>query len=345
MKDKARTIGVLLVAIVMLGAACSKSSGSSPTAPTSPLGTSTPTLTVPVYVALFTHIEDNTPAGALGTPASRSAYARLRARLIQMGQMAPQSGVAWSLQPDWKLLEAARLYEDAEMTTSTGGMNIFRYLRDTLNVVIDPHSHENGGYNYTDVAYLLELLGVGGSKVIGGHIWDPSLPQFSHWERFRAPVFGERYPTAVWWGNILTGSGTPGHINDPVVSGVWRPLSSFSYFKDDPTGNIAAVGQWRSDIAGVVELTEHARAGLVPTTCMLTASFHITPSSLSNLTRVQSDVLSPLRSLQASGQIELTDFTSLVSTWHSRFGGQACVHTPMMTNIRGIGRPMALEPL
>jgi hypothetical protein len=262
-----------------------------------------------------------------------------------MGQMAPQSGVAWSLQPDWKILEAARLYEDAEMTTSTGGMNIFRYLRDTLNVVIDPHSHENGGYNYTDVAYLLELLGVGGSKVIGGHIWDPSFPQFSHWERFRAPVFGERYPTAVWWGNILMGSGTPGHINDPVVSGVWRPLSSFSYFKDDPTGNIAAVGQWRSDIAGIIELTEHARSGLVPTTCMLTASFHITPSSLSNLTRVQSDVLSPLRSLQASGQIELTDFTSLVSTWHSRFGEQACVHTPMMSSIRGFGRPIALEPL
>ena len=211
MKDKAWAIGVLLVAIVMLGAACSKESGSSPTAPTGPLGTSSPTLTAPVYVALFTHIEDDTPAGALGTPASRSAYARLRAQLIQMGQMAPQSGVAWSLQPDWKILEAARLYEDAEMTTSTGGMNIFRYLRDTLNVVIDPHSHENGGYNYTDVAYLLELLGVGGSRVIGGHIWDPSLPQFSHWERFRVPVFGVRYPTAVWWGNILMGSGTPGH--------------------------------------------------------------------------------------------------------------------------------------
>ena len=127
------------------------------------------------------------------------------ARLIQMGQMAPQSGVAWSLQLDWKILEAARLYEDAEMTTTTGGMNIFRYLRDTSNVVIDPHSHENGGYNYTDVAYLLELLDVGGSRVIGGHIGDPSLPQFSHWERFRVPVFGERYPAAVWWGNITHG--------------------------------------------------------------------------------------------------------------------------------------------
>ena len=337
-KDKAWTIGVLLVAVAMSGATCSKESGSLPTAPTDPFGTSDPTLTPRVYVVLFTHIEDNTPAGELGTPASRSAYASWRTRLIQMGEMAPQSGVPWSLQPDWKILEAARLYEDVEMTASTGDMNIFRYLRDILNVVIDPHSHENGGYNYTDVAHLLELLGVGGSTVIGGHVWDPSLAQFAHWERFRVPVFGERYPTAVWRGDILMGSGTPGHVNDPVVSGVWRPRSPFSYFEDDPTGNIAAVGQWRRDVAGVSELIERYRSGIVQTTCMLTASFHINPGSLRNLTKVESDVLAPLRSLRASGKIELTDSTSLVSTWHSRFGGQACVHTPTISTIRGVGK-------
>jgi hypothetical protein len=253
-----------------------------------------------------------------------------------MGQMAAQSGVPWSLQPDWKILEAARLYEDAEITASTGGVNIFRYLRDTLNVVIDPHSHENGGYNYTDVAYLLELLGVGGSTVIGGHIWDPSFAQFSDWERFRGPVFGERYPSAVWRGNILMGSGTPDHLNDPVVSGVWRPRSRFSYFEDDPTGNIAAIGAWRKDIAGIVELTERYSSGLVPATCMLTASFHITPSSLSNLEAVRSNVLSPLQRLRNRGQIELTDFTDLISTWHNRFGGQACVHTPTTTSIKEV---------
>ena len=326
---------MLLVATVMSGATCSKESVSLPTAPTDPLVTSNPTLTTRVYVVLFTHIEANTPAGALGTPSSRAGYISLRTRLIKMGELAAQSGVPWSLQPDWKVLEAARLYEDAEMTASTGGMNIFLYLRDTLNVAIDPHSHENGGYNYTDVAHLLELLGVGGSTVIGGHIWDPSLAQFSHWERFRMPVFGERYPTAIWRGNILMGSGTPNHINDPVVSGVWRPLTPLRYFEDDPTGNIAVVGQWRNDVAGVFELTER-RSDIVPTTCMLTASFHINPVSLRNLTKIESDVLSPLRNLRASGKIELTDFTSLVSTWNSRFRGQACIHTPTTNSLRGL---------
>ena len=318
----------LLVVVTIAGVGCSKESGNSPASPTHPSTTNSPTLPPPIYVALFTHIEDNTPAGELGTPTSRSAYEIWRNRLIQMGEMTLRLGVTWSLQPDWKILEAARLYEDVSMTASTGGITLFRYLSENLNVIIDPHSHESGGYNYTDVAYLLGLLGVGGSTVIGGHIWDPSFTQFSHWERFRMPVFGEQYPTAIWRGSILMGSGTPNHINDPVVSGVWQPKSPSSYFEDDPTGNITAVGQWRNNISGISELAEHYRSELVQTTCMLTASYHITPGSLNNPTKIETNVIAPLSSLQASGKVELTDFTSLVATWQSRFGGRACIHLP-----------------
>ena len=119
------------------------------------------------------------------------------------------------------------------MMATTGGINVLRHLRDTLGVRIDPHSHEGGGYNYSDVASLLDRLGVGGSTVIGGHIWDPSLPQFQQWDRFRGPVAGQRYPSAVWRGDILMGSGTPNHVNDPIVSGVWRPRDRSRYFEDD----------------------------------------------------------------------------------------------------------------
>ena len=328
MQNSIKRILCLLVTVVIAGAGCSKENGNSPASPTQPSNTSSPTLSPPIYVVLFTHIEDNTPPGELGTPTSRSAYEIWRNRLVQMGEMTLRSGVTWSLQPDWKILEAARLYEDASMTASTGGITLFRYLSETLNVVIDPHSHESGGYNYTDVAYLLDLLSAGGSTVIGGHIWDPSLPQFSHWDRFRIPVLGERYPTASWRGNILMGSGTPNHTNDPIVSGVWRPKSPSSYFEDDPTGNITAVGQWRDNISGISELTEHYQSGLVQTTCMLTASYHIKPGSLNNLTKIETNVIAPLRSLQASGKVTLTDFTSLVTTWQSHFGSQACIHPP-----------------
>lgn len=96
-----------------------------------------------------------------------------------MAVLARRYNMKWSLQPDWKILRAALLYEDATTMALTGGKNFLRFLRDSQHVAIDPHSHEAGGYNYTDVAFQLDSLGVGGSTVIGGHVWDPTLPQFA----------------------------------------------------------------------------------------------------------------------------------------------------------------------
>ncbi len=157
----------------------------------------------PVYVVLFTHIEDNTPAGTLGTPQSRQQYMLYRTRLVDMANLARNYNISWSLQPDWKFLLAALLYEDSTLIPTTNNKNLLRYLKEDLGVVLDPHSHENGGYNYTDVAHLLDSLGVGATTVIGGHIWDPALPQFQGWDRFRNPVSGERYPWATWQETFL----------------------------------------------------------------------------------------------------------------------------------------------
>jgi len=136
------------------------------------------------------------------------------------------------------------------------------YLRDNWGMVIDAHAHESGAYNYTDIAYLLEQLGVGGTTVIGGHIWDPTLPQFAHWKRFRAPLARLHFPSASWRGDILMGSGTPNHTNDPIVNGVWRPLDPNNYFVDLPLGNIADIGAYKGDIAGITTLQSLYASGL-----------------------------------------------------------------------------------
>jgi len=220
----------------------------------------------PVYAVLFTHIEDNTPAGVLGTQQSRQNFLLYRGKLIDVANLCLAYNVRWSLQPDWKFLLAALLYEDSSLTATTNGKNLLRYLKEEANVAIDPHSHEQQGYNYTDVAHLLDSLGAGGSTVIGGHIWDPRLPQFQQWDRFRVPVPGSRYPWARWRGDILMGSGTPNHVNDPLISGVWRPRDRHNYFVDDSTGNIAGVGQYKGDVAGVAELINLYASGVVPPT-------------------------------------------------------------------------------
>jgi hypothetical protein len=279
-----------------------------------------------VHVVLFTHIEDASPAGMLGSMESRLSYGKLRAGLIAMAELAASHDLQWVLQPDWKLLEAALLYEDAATTMDTMGKNFLLYLRDDLGVVVDPHSHENLGYNYTDVAYLLEQLDVGGSTVIGGHIWDPMLPQFQEWDRFRDPVAGLKYPEASWRGDILIGAGTPNHVNDPLISGVWRPQDRDNYFVDDPAGNIVSIGAWHDDEAGVQELVDLYADATVPPERMLTASWNINPSditAMNGLEDIEQTVLIPIAGLRDAGLVVVTDFTALVDTWQSEYGGEA----------------------
>ena len=279
----------------------------------------------PPHVVLFTHIEDTTPAGMLGSTESRAAYAALRAKLIQMAERAAAHDLPWVLQPDYKLLEAARLYEDP------AEKNLLRYLHEDLGVAIDPHSHESGGYNYSDVAYLLDVLEVGGSTVIGGHIWDPSLAQFQEWDRFRAPVAGSKYPEAMWRGDILIGAGTPNHVNDPLVSGVWRPRDRDHYFEHDPSGNIIALGAWHDEVAGVEELVATRASGSVPADVMLTASWNIRPTSLTaanGIDEIERTVLVPLAELRDRGDIVVTDFQTLVATWQTDYGARAFVYEP-----------------
>lgn len=283
----------------------------------------------PVRMVLFTHIEDNTPAGPLGSPQSRQNYLLFRSRLIAMADLARGSGVPWSLQPDWKVLEAALIYEDSTLIRTTNNKNFLRYLEEDLGVVIDPHSHENYGYNYPDVAHLIDSLGVGTTTVIGGHIWDPDLPEFQEWDRFRVPVPGERYPGALWRGDILMGSGTPNHVNDPVVSGVWRPRDRYHYFVHDAAANIAAIGQYKGTIEDIPELVDLYRTGVVPTEFMLTSSYHIRPATITSpggIAAIADSVIAPVLALRDSGLVAPTDFTSLVETWETEFGSRGFIY-------------------
>lgn len=303
----------------------------------------------PVYAVMFTHVEDNTPAGLLGSMQSRQNYLLHRSNFIAMAALAESSGVPWTLQPDWKLLEAALLYEDAALQATTDGKNFLRYLKENRGVVIDPHSHENGGYNYTDVAHLLDSLGVGATTVIGGHVWDPSLPQFQAWDRYRLPVAGQHYPGAIWRGDILIGSGTPFHLNDPVLSGVWRPRDRDHYFEHDPSANIVAIGQWKKSIASIFELIALYRSGVVPPTAMLTFSCNINPATLAapgGLAAVADTVIAPLASWRDSGLVVPTDFTSLVQTWDTVYGGEGYLYdaeAPLLDIPAPVPRASVLE--
>lgn len=287
-----------------------------------------------VYVVVFTHIEDNTPSATVGSDEARIQYLQLRSRLITTANLFKDKNVPWVFQPDWKLLLAALAYEDTGVKATTANKNVFKYLKENLNVIIDPHSHEKQGYNYTDVAHLLDSLEVGATKVIGGHVWDPSIPQFQQWDRFRVPVRGTKYPWATWRGDILMGSGTPNHVNDPKISGVWRPKNRNQYFVDDPAGNIVSIGQYKGDIPTIAELVSLYATRKVPANRMLTSSYHLKPSTISaanGMKVIEDSVITPLLSLRSAGKIKITDFTTLVSDWKTLYGSTAYVYDPQTT--------------
>ena len=75
--------------------------------------------------------------------------------------------------------------------------------------------------------------------MIGGHIWDSAFPQFQARQSLSRAGQWPAIPRGRLAVDILIGSGTPNHVNDPVVSGVWRPKNWNAYFEDDPGGNIA----------------------------------------------------------------------------------------------------------
>jgi hypothetical protein len=288
----------------------------------------------PVYVVLFTHIEDNCPPEPFDSEAAVQNYLEWRQRTIDIASLFRKNGLQWVFEPDWTFLEASLLNETASVTATTGGKNLLRYLKEDLDVVIDPHSHEKRGYNYTDVAHLLDSLGVGGSTVIGGHVWVPGIPQFQDWDRFRAPVQGSAYPRATWRGDILMGSASPSHTNDPEVSGVWRPRDRDHFFEDDPEGNIAVVGQYKQSedetyagfMQNTLELIGLYESGTVAPENILTISAHLTPNKLKAphaFQIIEDSVLVPLALLQNQGKVKVTDFTSLVEDWRNLFDSRA----------------------
>ncbi len=304
----------------------------------------------PVQVVLFTHIEDNTPGGTLGSTQNRQSYLTWRSRLIGVAHLMHDNGLPWSLQPDWKILRCALLYEDAALMQTTNGKNLFRYLREDIGSVIDAHSHEGSGYNYTDVAHLIDSLGVEPTTVIGGHVWDPALPQFQAWDRYRVPVSGEHYPWAVWRGDILMGSGTPNHVNDPVVSGVWRPQDRDHYFVDDVNANIVAIGQYKGTIEAIPELAALYQSGAVGTPFMLTSSYAIRPAVIQRadgLISIADSVVTPIVAWRDVNMIVPTDFTALVETWRTAFGSRGYIYDAetLPTDANVFDRPAAvLEP-
>lgn len=197
-----------------------------------------------IYVSVFTHAEQENDAETPDFVEDEAAFWEQRALVIEFAEMLYEKGVRYDYQSDWNFLEAALKYDEG--TEETNGKNFLRYLAEDLDVSIDPHNHSGQSkYNYADVAYLIDALGVEPSGVVGGFLVLPV--ENSMIETLWTPLKGNVYDY-TWQAEILWGGGTEGHVGDDAlrISGVWRPAGADAFTTHDPEAPLAVVGNYVS---------------------------------------------------------------------------------------------------
>lgn len=296
-----------------------------------------PVTTGVVYVTLAMHNEDNFPV-------NQPAYLQSRNNLIEFGKMLQRHQVAFNWESDWRFLLGVLQWDTPAVMATTGGKNIVRYLHEDLGFSIDPHSHENNGYNYADVAHLIDSLGVQPTPVVGGHIWDPAERLYQNWERFKQPLQGSRFPGTQWKGDILMGSATGLHTNDPEPSGVWRPKGKYEFWVDDPTSSVHAVGQHQGSVAGIQALVNLYKTGAMAPDKILTATIVIGQAALNAayISNYENTTILPLLEMQNRGEIKLVTFTQLLDEWKTQYNSSPHLYMPGTTTVRATEKaPMA----
>lgn len=286
-----------------------------------------------VHVAIFTHNEDPHHPETPDFMADRATYESFRVVLLSFAEILQSRRMNWNWQSDWNFLNATIQYEvlgggDPRLVGMTHGKNIVRYLHEDLGVEIDPHSHENDGYNYADVAALIQDCGVTPSGVVGGHIYDPAAPGYQNWPRFNIGITGKKYPNYFWKPVLLMGAGTPNHASDPVASGMWRPKSPAEFFTAGGTG-IAAFGNWDGTLTGLDELIARVESGQLASNLVWTASFGFNQSDLVKpgfLDQTVRPTIERLAEYRDTGRIRIVTFQELLEIWRVSFNGRQSVY-------------------
>jgi hypothetical protein len=173
------------------------------------------------------------------------------------------------------------------------------------------------------VAHLIDSLGVAPTNVVGSHIWDPNESLYQNWERFKQPLKGNRFSWAEWKGDILMGSASGLHRNDPKPSGVWRPKDKYHFWEDDPNGNVHAVGQYAfgATVEDVQELVNLYKTGVIAPGKILTATLVIGQPNLNAqyIADYETNTLKPLLNMQSRGEIKIVTFGELIEEWKTKY--------------------------
>ncbi len=279
----------------------------------------------PVYLTLVSHSEDNTPW------TTYSYYKAKRDLLVQIANMVQSKGVVWSFQNDWKFLQGVIMFDTGSVVSNTNGKNLIKWMTEDMGIFCDPHSHESNGYNYADVAYLHQQLGITPTKIVGGFLYD-TVVNGNNWENFEMGQFGRMYPSYFWQPDILWGSGTQNHLNDPYPLGIWKPKSMAEYYVHDTSKHMVVIGHGCdnhiTDTSNITYNTSTVRnivnaitSGGLPDTGIYPAYsiFNVGDLNASRIIKI-TQFIDSVASMVSSGRVQWKSLTEIYNIWNGAYG-------------------------
>ncbi len=279
----------------------------------------------PVYLTFVTHNEESEPYNTNFT-----YYLLRRNAVVQLANTVAARGVKWDFQSDWRFLVAVKQFDTGSVVSNTNGKNLIKWLVEDKGIQCDPHAHENA-YNYADIAYLHEQLGITSTKVVGGFLYN-QIVNGNNWENLETGIFGRVYTNYFWKPDILWGGGTPGHVNDPQNYGAWKPQSMANYFFHDSTKHLTLIGNGcgnkifdtsdvNTSIQTVKNIVNAVSYGVLPDTGFYTANVFMSIGQL-NVSQINkmTQFIDSMDSLVAEGKIQWKNINEIYGIWNTSYG-------------------------
>jgi hypothetical protein len=271
-----------------------------------------------LYITFVSHNEEN---GRYLE--DRAIYLRNRALLVDLVRALTSKGATYNWQSDWNFLKAVEANDTGDVVSSTGGLNVVQWMDGQPGMEIDPHAHEHT-YNYADVAYLIDGLGVTPSRTVGGFLFSPpDNPQ--GWEQHKEGISGRQYPNYFWQADVLWGAATQNHLGaDDPSSGIWRPLDKNHFTTDDPNGRLIYIGGCAGGSAGAPLLLEDIASGRAPADGFYTATVMINQGKLDQAAIKQAaEFIDSLSDEVAAGRVQWVTLSQMAQLWRTEYGSKA----------------------
>jgi len=291
---------------------------------------SPPKEVTPVYVSIVSHNEEDD--GRYGSLDTKEGYLEFRENLLRFAHMLKRYNASYNWQSEMRFLRAVEKFDKGDILNSTNGKNIVRYLKEDLGFEIDPHCHEVGYiegevYNYADVAYMLERLGVKPSKVVGGFCYWP--PELSVLEKFREPLKAQIY-NYTWKAEILWGAATLGHSGpDDFSSGIWKPKDKYHFAEHDENSSLICVGTgslFDNTGSWIKNLVSKIKRGEVPEGKIYTATLVMTEYEFKQggdaLFARWENTIRELSEYAARGEIRWVGLSELIEVWREKYNSE-----------------------